>query len=234
MHFDQYAKEFWENGYVYIQGFFESGVMDELNQKCLEHFGENPDWQHDVEFIEKSNCEIVPWFPAREGITDFKIIDDNVQFQALTEAILGEGWNDLYCMSMFSKAGSKGQAWHQDSPPEDPDKFNLNRLVYTHDITSDIGGEVVMMPKTHGKGAITVGDPDEDIEGQVVLAPKKGDLVFLHGHCWHRVLSVKGRYRISTNFRAMPKDTPEEITDTAVYRNMRYYFPTNEVIEERA
>jgi hypothetical protein len=31
----------------------------------------------------------------------------------------------------------------------------------------------------------------------------------------------------------MPKDTPEEITDIAVYRNIRYRFSTAEVIEER-
>jgi hypothetical protein len=47
------------------------------------------------------------------------------------------------------------------------------------------------------------------------------------------VLPIKGVYRVSTNYRATPENTPEDITDVAVYRNMRYRFSTSEVIEER-
>ncbi len=207
--------------------------MTKLNRICLEQFGMDPDWEHTNEFIEKSNCEIVPWFPIREGVREFLDVDQDSRFSQLTQEILGEGWQNLYCMSMFSKKGTNGQAWHQDSPPDDAKKFNLNRLVYTHSITEEIGGQVVAVPGSHKTGLITKGDPDENFDNQVILTPKQGDLVLLHGHCWHRVLPVTGAYRVSTNFRAIPSGTPEEITDTAIYRNMKYYFPTNEVIEER-
>ena len=80
---------------------------------------------------------------------------------------------------------------------------------------------------------ISKGDPHEDLEGQITLSPKKGTLVILHGHTWHRVLPVKGEYRLSANSRTIPKDTPEDVTDIAVYRNMRYKFSTSEVIEDR-
>lgn len=228
----EYAKQFWEQGFLHLKGFFKETTMDHINGLCLDHFGMSPEWEHTDEFIEKSKCEIVTWFPIREGVKDFDEINDDKSFNDITEAILGDEWNNLYCMSMFSKEGTSGQAWHQDSPPEDHSQFNLNRLVYTHEITDKIGGQVVFVPGSHKRGAITAGDPDEDMTDQIVLLPKKGDLVFLHGHCWHRVLPVSGKYRISTNFRAMPKDTPKEITDIAVYRNMRYYFPTESVLDE--
>lgn len=230
---ERMAEKFWKQGYLHVSGFFDASLMDKFNSMILEHFGMNPEWEHTDEFIKKSGAEIVPWFPMREGVMDFEKIGKLSSFQALTQEILEEGWDDLYCMSMFSKKGSKGQAWHQDCPPENAKQFNLNRLVYTHDITNEIGGQVIVVPGSHKMGEITKGETFGEIEGQVVLTPKKGDLVMLHGHCWHSVKPVVGAYRVSTNFRAMPKDTPEEITDIAVYRNMRYQFSTNEVVVER-
>jgi len=58
-------------------------------------------------------------------------------------------------------------------------------------------------------------------------------LVLIHGHAWHRVLPVMGVSRVSTNYRCCPADTPADITDTCVYRNMRYQFSSNRIIEER-
>ncbi|WP_462248494.1 phytanoyl-CoA dioxygenase family protein [Ekhidna sp.] len=233
MDFRALANQFWNDGYIYVKGFFPKEMMKKFNGMCLEHFGLNPEWEHTSEFIEKSNCEIVPWFPLREGVDEFLEIDQDSGLNMLTELILGEGWKNLYCMTMFSKKGTSGQAWHQDSPPDDLSKFNLNRLIYTHSISDKTGGQVVVVPGSHKRGMITVGDPNENIANQVVLNPNQGDIVILHGHCWHRVLPVTGAYRVSTNFRAIPKGTSTEITDTAIYRNMKYYFPTNEVLEER-
>ena len=233
MNYQQYAKDFWENGFLVIENFYDKDLMDKLNARILEHYGLNPEWEHSDEFIQKSATEVVPWFPFREGDNTFEIIEQDERLLKLTQAILGEGWEKLYFMVMFSKKGTKGQAWHQDSPPENPNQFNLNRLFYTHDITDKIGGKTIVYPKTHRTGAITVGDPHEDLDGQVVLSPKKGTLIILHGHLWHRVLPIKGEYRVSANSRAIPKDTPEDITDIAVYRNMRYRFSTSEVVEQR-
>lgn len=233
MEFQQYADEFWENGYVVLENFFDDALMDHLNEVIIQHYGLNPDWEHNNEFIQKSATEVVPWFPIREGDSHFVPIEEDNRLNQLTQAILGNAWNSLYLMVMFSKKGTKGQAWHQDSPPEDQEKYNLNRLFYTHDITDEIGGQTLVMPGSHRDGVLPVGDPHGEIEGQVVLKPKKGTLVILHGHTWHSVLPIKGTYRVSANARAIPAGTPEDITDIAVYRNMRYRFSTNEVIEER-
>ncbi|PWJ41894.1 phytanoyl-CoA dioxygenase family protein [Sediminitomix flava] len=228
-----YAQQFWEEGYLVIENFFEDELMDQLNQKIIDHFGMTPDWDHSDEFIEKSATEVVPWFPAREGVLDFQVIENDPRLNELTNQVLGDKWNLLYCMIMFSKQGTKGQAWHQDCPPENSKQFNLNRLIYTHDITPEIGGETLVYPNSHKMGELTSGKPDEALDKQVVLTPKKGTLVLLHGHTWHRVLPIKGAYRTSVNFRSTPFGTPEDITDIAVYRNMRYKFSTSEVIEER-
>jgi hypothetical protein len=82
-------------------------------------------------------------------------------------------------------------------------------------------------------GLLPSGDPAGTFDEQVVLRPKKGTLLLLHGHTWHRVLPITGAFRFSTNYRAAPAGTPEDITDICVYRNMRYQFSTSSVIEER-
>lgn len=233
INYQHYVQEFWEQGYLVIENCFMDGLMDHLNKVILEHFGENPEWEHSDDFIQKSATEVIPWFPLQEGNPNFQPIEENELLKNLTQRILGEGWECLYLMVMFSKQGTQGQAWHQDCPPEDSTRFNLNRLFYTHDINEETGGQTIVYPGSHKIGELPAGKPDEDLENQIVLSPKKGTLVILHGHCWHRVLPIKGEYRVSANARAIPYGTPKDITDIAVYRNMRYRFSTNEVIEER-
>lgn len=233
MDFDKIAQEFWENGYVIFDKFFPDDLMDEYNQKILDHFENDPESELNDEFESKSKVQVTPWFPYREDKPYFDEVDKDEQFNKITSAILKDGWENLYCMMMHSKAGTIGQAWHQDCPSDDKTKFNINRLVYTHDITDETGGKIVVFPKTHKLGELTIGDPHEDLEGQIVYKPKKGTVIFLHGHCWHRVTPAK-QDRVSSNFRAVPKGTPEDITDVCVYRNMRYQFSTQQVIQERS
>ncbi len=227
------ARQFWQQGYLYIENFFDEALMDQYDQLIIDHFGYTPEFCHNDEFLNKSATEVVPWFPQQEGEKAFDLVEQDERLKLLSDEILGSSWQSLYCMTMFSKQGSKGQAWHQDCAPENPAQFNMNRLVYTSDITPEIGGQTVVVPGSHLRGTLTVGDVVEDFPDQLVLTPKKGSLVLLHGFTWHRVKPVTGKYRVSTNYRSMPADTPENITDICVYRNMRYRFETNEVLEER-
>lgn len=233
MNYAALANEFWTHGYLVLEDFFDAELMDHLNGTILSHYGDSPDFWHNEEFLTKSQVEIIPWFPQREGVKDFDPVGDNSVLQRLTAEIIGEEWQDQYSMVMYSAPKSKGQSWHQDCAPENPAHFNLNRLVYTHNIDAETGGQTVVMPGTHKQGLLPAGQPDEDMNGQVVLDLKKGTLLLLHGHCWHRVLPINNVKRVSTNFRSAPKGTPENITDVCVYRNMRYRFSTSEVIEER-
>jgi ectoine hydroxylase len=233
LNIEEHKKKFDRDGYLLIEKFFDDQLMDRLDALVCDYFGSNPDFSHSDEFLEKSKTEVVPWFPQQEGEQDFDPIEDDERLHALSDAILGAGWNSHYCMVMFSKQGTAGQAWHQDCPPDDASRHNLNRLVYTRDITDEVGGQIVVVPGSHKRGLLPFGDPAGEFEDQVILRPKKGTLVLLHGHTWHRVLPIKGRHRFSTNFRAAPQGTPVDITDVCVYRNMRYRFSTSSVVEER-
>lgn len=233
MNIEEHREKFDLEGYLLIENFFDAQLMDQLDSLVRDYYGSNPDFWHSDEFLEKSKTEVIPWFPQRDGVHDFDPIEDDERLHALSEAILGSGWTSQYCMVMFSKQGTAGQAWHQDCPPDDASRHNLNRLVYTRDITDEIGGQIVVVPGSNKRGLLPFGDPAGEFEDQVILRPKKGTLVLLHGHTWHRVLPIRSRHRFSTNFRAAPQGTPDDITDVCVYRNMRYRFSTSSVVEER-
>lgn len=232
---------FMRDGFLVLDGFFDPDSMDRADRAIREHFGTDPGFRHEQEFLIKSRTEVIPWFPQNRDLpeydaaraTPFDRLEADPRLGELTGALLGDGWSSLYSMVMFSRRGTQGQAWHQDCPPEDPARYNLNRLVYTRDISDDIGGQTVVMPGSHRLGELPAGEPHEDLEGQVVLRPRKGTLIMLHGHTWHRVLPITGAFRFSANFRACPAGTPTDITDICVYRNMRYSFALNEIIEER-
>jgi len=241
MNLQRLKNDFSDKGYLVLEDFFDGGLMDELDQIIRQYFGDNPDFWHEDEFLNRAQTEVIPWFPqnpdlpdySRELAVPFNRLENDIGLNDLTGTLLGDGWQRLYGMVMWSKGGTVGQAWHQDCPPDNPSKYNLNRLVYTRDITEDVGGQTVVMPGSHRKGLLPAGDPHEDLEGQVVLKPGRGTLVLLHGHCWHRVLPITGNFRFSTNYRASPEGVGADITDVCVYRNMRYRFSTSSVIEER-
>jgi len=229
----QLARQFWADGFLLIEDFFEPALMDQLDRLILDHFGDDPAFGHEREFLERAKTEVIPWFPQRQGPSTFDTLDDHAGLRELSTAILGEGWRNDYCMVMFSKQGTGGQAWHQDCSPESPEQFNLNRLVYSSDITDAIGGQTVVVPGSHRRGLLPVGDPLGEFDTQRVLRPRRGTLIMLHGHTWHRVLPITGRYRFSTNYRAASPAAPDQLTDVCVYRNMRYRFSTASIVEER-
>ena len=88
----QYAKQFWQNGFIVIDDFFDGDIISLYNEKIIEHFGMNPEFEHTDEFIEKSAVEVIPWFPQREGVECFDIVSEHKILNALTTAILGEHW----------------------------------------------------------------------------------------------------------------------------------------------
>lgn len=233
MSLETLAANFWRDGYLVLEDVFDCALMDEYQRLIIEHFGATPEFLHNQEFLEKAATDVIPWFPQQDGLDVFDRVEKNQYLGDLTSAILGEGWSGLYCMTMFSGRGTRGQAWHQDCAPDNAAVFNLNRLVYTEDLSPEVGGQTVVVPGSHRRGELTVGPSDEDFPDQLVLTPRKGTLLMLHGHTWHKVLPVIGRYRVSTNYRCCPRGTPANITDICVYRNMRYRFDTNEVVEDR-
>lgn len=241
MNLETLKTKFWRDGYLVVDDFFAAELMDGADRQIQGHFGDDPEFRHEPAFLEKSRTEVIPWFPQNPDLSEYSAaaaapfdrLEADPRLQALTGSLLGDGWRPLYSMVMYSKPGTAGQAWHQDCPPDDASRYNLNRLVYTRDLSDDGGGQVVVMPGSHRLGELPAGDPHEDLDSQIVLKPKRGSLVMLHGHTWHRVLPITGGFRSSTNFRACPRGTPADITDVCVYRNMRYRFSTARVIQDR-
>lgn len=233
MDFEKLADRFHHEGYLQIDGFFDDHLMRRLHRLIVRHFSSNPEYQHSDEFLKISKTDVIPWFPQTEQASDFDLVDGHENLRRLTEALLGAAWQSLYCMVMFSNGGSRGQAWHQDCAPDNPARYNLNRLVYSGNIDDESGGQTVVVPGSHRRGLLPAGDPSADLPGQVILRPRAGTLVLLHGHVWHRVLPVHCRDRYSTNYRAVPAGTPADVTDVCVYRNMRYRFSTADIVEER-
>jgi ectoine hydroxylase-related dioxygenase (phytanoyl-CoA dioxygenase family) len=129
MNYDSLSTKFEKNGYLVIDDFFDTALMRRLHTLILDHFGDDPSFLHSEEFLTKAKTDVIPWFPQSEVRTEFDVIDEHQGLQQLTRLLLGDEWQRLYCMVMFSKQGTSGQAWHQDCAPEDPARYNLNRLV---------------------------------------------------------------------------------------------------------
>ena len=69
------ARRFHDEGYLVIEDFFEPTLMDELDAVIRAHYGSSPDFWHSDEFLQKSQTEVVPWFPQNEGVAAFDAID---------------------------------------------------------------------------------------------------------------------------------------------------------------
>lgn len=228
------ATRFWADGYLVLGEQFPDATMDRLQQRIEEHFGNDPAFAHTSEFLTAAATEVIPWFPQAEGVAEFDELASTGPMQALASAILGEGWYSQYCMIMYSKPGTAGQAWHQDCPPEEPMQFNLNRLVYAMDIDERNGGALELVPGSHRFGELPPRSVEDGFAGRITLTPRKGTLIFLHGHTWHSVRPVGRDGRVSINYRAAPRQAPADITDVCVYRNMRYRFSTSSIVQTRS
>ena len=146
--------------------------MDIYQNKILDHFALDSSYKHDSDFIEKSDTDVIPWFPQNDGEKAFDVIEKDERLINLTEAILGPGWKSLYCMVMYSNKSSNGQAWHQDCDPSNSNIFNLNRLIYTMDINKLSGGEVELIPGSHKAGIIPSISEGNDLEDGIIIEPK--------------------------------------------------------------
>ena len=99
--------------------------------------------------------------------------------------------------------------------------------------SSSTGGEIVVIASSHKRGMIPPSASGKNIGDEIVISPKKGSLLLLHGNIWHKVLPINNNIRASTNYRCVPKNTPDDITDICVYRNMLYRFSDKRVLVNR-
>ncbi|MDX2065647.1 MAG: phytanoyl-CoA dioxygenase family protein [Fimbriimonadaceae bacterium] len=213
------------DGYVVVEDFLAAEDLVRLNAALDEKYAQ---WQAEARQIQELGdafaCDVLAWDPVREGHPVFCEIANSAALDAITYDLLGDGYGTQTSLIMFSVPGGRGQAWHQDCPPDDAGFFNLNRLIYPRDATLDRGA-IVVVPGSHRLGPIPPGDHQESLLGEVVLTPRAGTLVLLHGHVYHRVTpNLTDEPRNSVNFRALPPGVPDWVTCVAIYRTGRARF----------
>ena len=235
--------QFWRDGFLVIDDAFEAQLMDHLDKFIVAHQwdgippgSEYPpgartdaeawvlmNWSDPLDRRCRVECPSTP--------VDFDELDLQPFLKELTSAILGPGWIRRKKVVMYSANGTMGQAWHQDSPPQVPHEFTINRLVFTRDTRPEVGGQIMVVPGTHMPNpdpqVLPYGEPGTALPGQLELWPNKGSFVLIHGHTWHRVLPPHGGHRASINSRALPAGCQDNGgTDTTVYRNLVFTHST--------
>jgi len=174
---------------------------------------------HSREGQKQFDCDVIPWDPVTDGNEVLRELHRHPRMATVTEAVLGPGFTAPASLAMYSVGGGRGQAWHQDCPANDPAAFNLNRLVYTENVTLE-DGAIVVVPGSHKRGRIPAGGHQDPIEGEVVLTPEAGTLILLSGHVYHRVTpNLNSKPRVSINFRAFAAGISPDVTCIGVYRN---------------
>lgn len=159
----------------------------------------------------------------------FLALGKHAGFEAVTQAALGCPYEDELFLIQVTRTGT-GQAWHQDTPCGDPALFNVNRLIYTRDVPTE-QGSVVVVPGSHLRGRIPPGGNHASIDGELVLSPRAGTLVFLDTRTWHRVTKNQTpRPRASVNYRIRPAGVPAGYGRMGVFRNATYDFAKQEAL----
>ena len=225
---------FAEHGVVVMADFLDHEQLALLQREIDAHYGPMVQERFGIDAVSRAgiemDCEVIVWDPVGEQVEPFLALAADPRLATLTRHLIG-GFSAPGSLVMWSVGGGKGQAWHQDCPPDDPSRFNLNRLFYLQDTEID-DGAVVVVPGSHRAGRISPGLPQEPIPGEVVLTPRAGTLVLLHGHTYHRVTpNVSRRPRVSVNLRAFPADVSPGVARIGIYRNAAYDFQAGKQIE---
>lgn len=222
---EELRARFDRDGVVILPGFLSDADMaplrDELAVQYAKRAAQAKTSHNGVGKYAKFECDVMVWAPIAEKSQSFLALNASAKLDDVTIATIGPGYTTSQSgLVMYSVAGGRGQAWHQDCPPDgDPRAFNLNRLFYTDDVSRE-DGAIVFVPGSHRMGRIPAGGHQEPIAGERALEPRAGTLVLLCGHVYHRVTpNLNDKPRTSINLRAYPSGVPSSVTCIGVYRN---------------
>jgi ectoine hydroxylase-related dioxygenase (phytanoyl-CoA dioxygenase family) len=223
---DELRTRFERDGVLVIPNFLSDAQMQPLRREMEAHYAPRAasaatSHQGNGQYAQ-FECDVLVWMPLGEGNAEFIKLNELPALRHVTEEVIGPGYTTSKAgLVMYCVAGGRGQAWHQDCPPDtsDPKAFNLNRLFYTSDVSLQ-DGAIVFVPGSHRMGRIPPGGHQDPIEGERVLEPRAGTLVLLHGNVYHRVTpNLNNKPRTSINIRTYPAGTPTSVTCIGVYRN---------------
>lgn len=226
-------QEFWENGYVVVENFFTDAELADMEEVMVKYLSLTESQ------MEESGKGITPVLVndnfqkyvadtfnfGQQALTEpaFIAFNQHEAMNELTQAIMGD-FAAEYLLVQISTRG-RGQSWHRDCHyPDQPGHYMVNRLIYTRDIIPETGA-LYVVPGSHKLDKLPPGEPHAPIEGEVMIAPKKGTFVFLHSSTFHRVIpNATDNPRFSINFRVRPADAPAGLGDIAHFRNGIYKF----------
>ena len=78
------SAQFWQDGYIVIENFFDTKLMKQCQEAIIGHFGLTPEFLHDEKFLEASKTEVIPWFPQHEGVELFDRVEQLDALQDLS------------------------------------------------------------------------------------------------------------------------------------------------------
>jgi len=211
-------------GVLHIPSFFKgeqlSAIQSELSQ-LLQDESKMVERKGAEHFFKKYQSTSYCFVDQLADFPALNALSGNVLIQAILDSLFPEGSKLKQTLVQHNKAG-EGQAipWHQDVHFEQvaPGKM-YNFLIYPFDVTEE-SGALHYVPGSHLQGRLPVGNPHDPLSGQLLLAPKAGDLVI--GDCllFHKVNhNFSGRDRVSINLRFRSSEVAPEDTEIGVYRN---------------
>ena len=133
---DSRRRKFAEHGVVVVPGFLDREQVALLNREIDAHYGPLVRERFGIGAVSRAaiemDCDVIVWDPLGEEVEPFEVLAADPRLATLTRELIGE-FSAPGSLVMWSVGGGKGQAWHQDCPPDDPSQFNLNRLFYLQD-----------------------------------------------------------------------------------------------------
>ena len=127
---DSRRRKFAEHGVVVVPGFLDREQVAFLNREIDAHYGPLVRERFGIEAVSQAaiemDCDVITWDPLGEEVEPFQVLAADPRLATLTRELIGE-FSAPGSLAMWSVGGGKGQAWHQDCPPDDPSQFNCFR-----------------------------------------------------------------------------------------------------------
>ncbi len=225
-------RDFMELGAVILPGFFDARRLKPIVAAVDEHWKQSD--KSPLRHSDFDRFETYPtaWGPVAEANPLFLTLRDDPDLVALTRAAIGSDFTHGVDLVMYTGKG-KGQAWHQDCPPDDLSKFTVNRLIYVRDV-DPAQGALVYVPGSHKFGRIPPGGNQDPMPGEVHLSPRAGTVAIMNSLCYHRVTANQlNEPRVSINFRVQPPNVAQDYDKVAAFRGGTYDFRTEKVLDQR-
>ena len=189
-----------QDGVLVLEGFFSVSELAAVNAALEPLLDDFPDAERrqatrapqQQEYLEKFETEVVP-LPL-PGDADLSTLLKNNRLRDATAAILGGDYKFKGSFCFATPEGGVGHGWHQDSGSDEPGQYEINRLLYPHDVQPGDGGVLHVVPGSFRQGHLSLqpGPNHGPIAGEIEIVPKAGTVVFVHTRCFHRVTHYTG------------------------------------------